>query len=599
MCILVVLCIAVESKKLYHVNIVKKSRLFYDEYDWRSLDMRKRTVKALSTVVLVCLLSAGCLGMLTVTASPVSGTVTYAEKADVPNDVYWPYFDAWNADKEYQTFAIRFSAKSSFTGVYLMPYVEGTPTVGAALYAWDTDYATSVAGTARAEVSFVPELANPNERNDIAYHFDSAQAAGEYVAVFTVQGTQAFIPTKAKRDTSMAECYVAGNLIDVDFYGGLIFEDASADTFNPLGIVTWADKANQIDGSNANADLFWPYFDTWNAGNQQSWPDFAIHFSAGAPFTGLYLASYAEGSPEISVKLYAWSKDYETTVKGSAQVAATIQPEIQYNGDRNDLSFPLSDGLPAGEYLAVFTVKSASPLIPTKTKAASAYVECYMDANPIDVDFFGGLIFAGNADDLYLPVEKETVPFFETSKAAENETAIAIGDEYGIQFATAAPFNKLSMVCPTWTKTDTSMSWSLYQWAGSYEDSVAQPAIAAVEHLNIADGATLTLNLEQDAAAGEYLLVIKKISEGADSPGIYGFTGTSEYTRSYVNGEIYYDASPCLYVHCAPAENYYGKISVSNGTTEIPSTGDGSISLAILAAAVCLTSAAAVRRKRA
>ena len=155
------------------------------------------------------------------------------------------------------------------------------------------------------------------------------------------------------------------------------------------------------------------------------------------------------------------------------------------------------------------------------------------------------------------------------------------------------------MVCPTWTKTDTSMRWSLYQWAGSYEDSVAQPAIATVEHLNIADGATLTLNLEQDAAAGEYLLVIKKISEGADSPGIWGFTGTSEYTRSYVNGEIYYDASPCLYVHCAPAENYYGKISVSNGTTEIPSTGDGSISLTILAAAVCLTSVAAVRRKRA
>lgn len=116
--------------------------------------MRKRTVKVLSTVVLVCLLSAGCLGMLTVTASPVSGTVTYAEKADAPNDVYWPYFDAWNAEKEYQTFAIRFSAKSSFTGVYLMPYVEGTPTVSAALYTWDTDYATSVAGGRKGEGFF-------------------------------------------------------------------------------------------------------------------------------------------------------------------------------------------------------------------------------------------------------------------------------------------------------------------------------------------------------------------------------------------------------------------------------------------------------------
>ena len=553
-----------------------------------------RNRKCMSGVAAV-LVFALILSSFGISVFAESGLKTFTPaKAAVGPDAYWPYFDEWNASKVFPSFAVRFKAASSFTGGMMALYVEGnTNEVNVKLYQWKKDYATSVAGAPKASTSTGKLEAPAGGRMEATYEFQTAQSAGEYVAVFEVTGESAFMPLKSQDMNNNLECYKGGAVIgDVDFFGGIIFEDSSAGGFKPLvneRITFTEEKAS----SESNGDIYWDYF---NKNNDQGFFDnFAVRFKTKASFKGGMMSFYVEGTHELKVSLYKWNADYATSVKAAPQASVTFEVTDATNaGSRAEGNYNFETAQPAGEYVAVFEVvspKSGSALIQLKAKDPSANLECYVAGEEILVDFFGGILFENYDDGGFVIVEKEiqSVPFYDTK--AES-TPLAITDSYGIQFATGMPFDKIHITCPSWGDNVGSLRWTLYRWQTSYADSIKGTAIASVDFIDIEDNAVKYFTFDEEMEAGEYLLLIENITEGTNDVGIYGVVGASEHAQQYIDGKISTEASAAMNIDVVgTGTDYYGTLSYVPGAEQNPGSGDAAyiaVFVAALAAATCM-----------
>jgi hypothetical protein len=105
-------------------------------------------------------------------------------------------------------------------------------------------------------------------------------------------------------------------------------------------------------------------------------------------------------------------------------------------------------------------------------------------------------------------------------------------DEYGCRFCAAAPFDSLSVSCPSYNDNTGSLTFSLYRWKVNYVTTVAADAIAEQTYVDFQDNATLVFEFDE-CEPGEYILVL---SRGTGGVGVWKFSESKTGTYIYNGG---------------------------------------------------------------
>jgi hypothetical protein len=236
-----------------------------------------------------------------------------------PNELYdestnkSKYDIVGSADVRDKKFEVMFNSAVPFKGVKL--YAHGNPSpVTISLYAWDKDYETTVSGT--------PLLSESSTLGgwDYTEHIFEAgeQPAGQYVLVYKGSGNEGDGPARIWRHRNVSK-NVKQYVDDIyvhngTFEGGLIVE---GDYTRDEVLVPFESYIPFYDGDIS--------FIT-ERGSMSSYPwirladisSFSILFNSKLPFKGVRL--YADGNapnPNVTVTLYKWDTDYETTINGT------------------------------------------------------------------------------------------------------------------------------------------------------------------------------------------------------------------------------------------------------------------------------------------
>lgn len=133
---------------------------------------------------------------------------------------------------------------------------------------------------------------------------------------------------------------------------------------------------------------------------------------------------------------------------------------------------------------------------------------------------------ARDADNVYFYVEcadNITQPYAIKSNSAvtaktydpaggKEPVQIAAGQSVGYRFYATAPFDSMTVSCPSWNNNIGNLRLSLYRWDTDYNTTVGNEPVATYKHYNFADNADLALPCGTQEA-GEYLLLLHDSSE--------------------------------------------------------------------------------------
>lgn len=118
--------------------------------------------------------------------------------------------------------------------------------------------------------------------------------------------------------------------------------------------------------------------------------------------------------------------------------------------------------------------------------------------------------------------------WYHTGAPESSRSAFQVGehDEYGCRFYAAAPFDAVSVSCPSYSDNIGSLTFSLYRWDGNYIATRLAPAVAAETYVDFNDNATLTMSFDE-CGTGEYLLLL---SGGTGGVGVWMFSRSESGT---------------------------------------------------------------------
>ncbi len=126
------------------------------------------------------------------------------------------------------------------------------------------------------------------------------------------------------------------------------------------------------------------------------------------------------------------------------------------------------------------------------------------------------LLLAGTLSALTLPTGAASyVRSIQNGTGSRN--AESIYDPFSYRVLVLGEFKAFGFAMPTWTQTDSSCRLSLYQWAGTYEETLKQEPIATKVFDPMWDNATNTVTFEPQPP-GEYLF---HVSEPRGSVGVW------------------------------------------------------------------------------
>lgn len=217
------------------------------------------------------------------------------------------------------------------------------------LYAWNTDYSTTVAGNVIASAEVVGDVDNA----DAVFALNNRVAAGEVLAVFSATNSGSVGLYGANFSAYITEAYVNGE--SVGFYPRISVKYASKESAQgpEEPVVTYT---NMQIGEGAAIG-------TWVKGTDNT---------ASAAFTtagglkgialGIYWASRAQGDnptgPEATwtAELFEYKNDAETTF-AQAPIKSVAVTSVADNNPAFRMEF--DEALPAGTYVVRFTVTNA------------------------------------------------------------------------------------------------------------------------------------------------------------------------------------------------------------------------------------------------
>ena len=121
---------------------------------------------------------------------------------------------------------------------------------------------------------------------------------------------------------------------------------------------------------------------------------------------------------------------------------------------------------------------------------------------------------------------------FDFHQGASGRTAMSVTSiSLGCRFGATAPFDRLTLSCPSWSDNVGTLTFQLFPWRGEYGATVSDRPLAEKTFVDYADNADLSM--EADCGAGEYLILLK---DGKGGVGVWGFSQSATGTRLYQNG---------------------------------------------------------------
>lgn len=185
---------------------------------------------------------------------------------------------------------------------------------------------------------------------------------------------------------------------------------------------------------------------------------------------------------------------------------------------------------------------------PTKEPVANATVE------PGKLTYAGGIV----SD---MP-PKEQVMLCDTNGPA---THFQIIEDMAIQFFPTTAFTKVSICCPSYSDNNGTLTFSLYSWMGTYEDTMAGKAIKTATFENYRDNELLTLSFDKALPDGEYVLLLST-PDYSDGVGTWCKACSFEGQKIYVDGGGSLPENTELHVELRVSyintpKNLYGKVS--------------------------------------
>lgn len=123
---------------------------------------------------------------------------------------------------------------------------------------------------------------------------------------------------------------------------------------------------------------------------------------------------------------------------------------------------------------------------------------------------------------------------YNTGASESSRSAVQVNerDEYGCRFYAAAPFDSVSVSCPSYSDNIGSLTFSLYRWDTDYIVSTGENPVASETFVDFNDNATLSLSFAE-CGMGEYILVL---SEGSGGVGVWMFSESKSGTFIYSGG---------------------------------------------------------------
>ncbi len=246
----------------------------------------------------------------------------------------------------------------------------------------------------------------------------------------------------------------------------------------------------------------------------------AIQFNTTEVFDGMDIssASWNNNLGSLRVSLFKWNTSYNKTLQGEPLVTEDyINP-----ADNSVLQFRF-DEMKAGEYLLYIKNITDNPAEEIGTwgnERARANLRSYVN------DSEGGFCpavwiqSAAGVEDPFIPVspadpdattlepsESDLYPWGDMVEYKMNADA-----QYGVQFNATANFGGVEVYIPTVPVGDNTLTLALYKWDGNYSKTVKTSPVATKTLQNV--GRSTWATLDGEFAAGEYLFVVSKGTEG-------------------------------------------------------------------------------------
>lgn len=271
------------------------------------------------------------------------------------------------------------------------------------------------------------------------------------------------------------------------------------------------------------------------------------------------MPTYNKTDSEATISMYKWTGDYASTVAGEPIVTQRFAPLKD-----NATNWVRFDAQPAGEYL--FHISEPK-----------GQVGVWTNQNPTDSK---GFLYLNGTEqrgepELHFNFENDNVPeepfgtcqpsadaripkspYTSTNAKAPSNLTVSIG----MQLIVNAPFNGVEFDLATYTATDMEADISVYEWKGTYSETVAQDPIVT-ERILLIDNSMQGISFKR-LPAGEYLFLVHNASK---PPAIYTFTEVKGF-----EGNVYKDGFPAtgavvfpdmqvIFSEEAPGKDYYAQ----------------------------------------
>jgi len=116
----------------------------------------------------------------------------------------------------------------------------------------------------------------------------------------------------------------------------------------------------------------------------------------------------------------------------------------------------------------------------------------------------------------------------------ESLNKIPLSDTASLRFTANAPFNGISVSCPSWSNNIGDLTLSLHSWNGSLQASVAASPIASNTFVNFTDNTYLKFDFDE-LPAGDYLW---RLGKGRETVGVWKFNEDTAATQSWLNEAV-------------------------------------------------------------
>ncbi len=386
----------------------------------------------------------------------------------------------------------KFAASGPFYSVAVRApsYGDNDGSLTMKLYAWNSDYATTVASAPVASWTFVDFQDNEWLRLNFP-----EQPAGQYV--WTLSGAVGWVGVwKLTDSTDPAEAFWNGAPTSGDYEGRIYYADADPYLY---------------DG-NAYQDVTIGASDT--AGSRFTARDRFYSLAVRTP-------SYSDNDGSLTLKLYAWNTDYATSIGGTPLVSKAFTDFADNAWIR--IQFPEKA---AGQY--VWTLSGASGWVGVWKLTDSGYpATAYFNGSETSGDYQARLYYGE-----YGTEPQEMYSHVDTTV---RDVPISGAGSAGERFQAVWPFTRIETNTPSYGDDQGSLTLSLYAWNADYATTVAGAPIAEKTFVDFADNAWLALDVPEQSA-GDYLWVL---SGGTNGVGVWQTSGNNFFPGTpYIDGAV-------------------------------------------------------------